>query len=276
MKQLRVPAPDGRTPEQLRRHYEVERELADRLRGAPREERRTLYSAVYDELFRRVPDHPQLTWRSDPAERAEAVAVQLQVLGPFLSPESTLLEIGAGDCALSLAAARTVRHVYALDVSAEITRDLDTPDNFELILSDGTSVPVPAGSVDVAYSNQLMEHLHPDDAEEQLRNIYEALAPGGAYVCITPNRLLGPADISKYFDEVATGFHLKEYTNRELAALCREVGFRRVRALVWLKWFGVAVPAGVSGSVEMIAARVPRPLRMPFARLLGVTMIARR
>jgi hypothetical protein len=31
-----------------------------------------------------------------------------------------------------------------------------------------------------------MEHLHPEDAFEQLRNIIRALAPGGRYVCITP------------------------------------------------------------------------------------------
>ena len=33
---------DSRTPEQLRQHYEVERELADRLRHATKEQRRTL------------------------------------------------------------------------------------------------------------------------------------------------------------------------------------------------------------------------------------------
>ena len=42
-------SPPGRDPEALRRHYEVERELADRLRGAAPDERRHLYGAVYDE-----------------------------------------------------------------------------------------------------------------------------------------------------------------------------------------------------------------------------------
>jgi SAM-dependent methyltransferase len=263
-----------RTREQLRRHYEVERELADRLRAAPAEERKRLYSSVYDELFRRVPDHPQLTWKADAAERAQTVEAQLAVLDRFLSPDTAFLEIGAGDCALSLAASERVRRVYALDVSAEITRDLETPENFELILSDGTSVPVAEGSVEVAYSNQLMEHLHPDDAKQQLLEIRRALAPGGVYVCITPNRLLGPADISKHFDPVATGFHLKEYTNGELASLCREVGFRRVQALVWLKWFGIRVPSFVPAAAERLAERLPRNARRPFGRLLGVNLIA--
>lgn len=36
--------------------------------------------------------------------------------------------------------------------------------NFVLILSDGSNVAVPPSTVHVAYSNQLIEHLHPDDA----------------------------------------------------------------------------------------------------------------
>ena len=44
----------------LREHYLIERELADRLRSAPRSERGALYSELYDELFRRVPYHPML------------------------------------------------------------------------------------------------------------------------------------------------------------------------------------------------------------------------
>ncbi len=41
---------DQRPASLVRQHYEVEKELADRLRQASREERRTLYGAVYDEL----------------------------------------------------------------------------------------------------------------------------------------------------------------------------------------------------------------------------------
>ena len=96
------------------------------------------------------------------------------------------------------------------------------------MLSDGCTVPVPADSVTLAYSFQVMEHIHPDDALEQLRNLFTAIAPGGSYMCVTPSRLNGPHDVSKFFDPVARGFHLKEYTNAELARLFRAVGFSRV------------------------------------------------
>ncbi len=205
---------------------------------------------------------------------------QLRLLGPYLKPHTTFLEIGAGDCALSLHVAPRVGRVYGLDVSEEITRDLPTPGNFDLILSDGVSIPVTPGTVDIAYSNQLMEHLHPEDAEEQLSNIYTALAPGGAYMCITPNRLVGPSDISAYFDDVATGFHLKEYTNTELAGLCRRAGFTRTRSVVWLKWVAVSLPTALPGGLEFVLER-RRQARLPAGRLrtqleraLGINMVA--
>jgi SAM-dependent methyltransferase len=218
--------------EQLREHYEVEKELADRLRNASREERRTLYGAVYDELFQRVPQHPQRTRQDDAAATNAAVAGQVEMLAPFLDREVTFLEVGAGDCAVSAAVAERVEKVYAVDVSEEITRGLTLPENVELRLSNGTDIPVAPRSVDVCYSNQLMEHLHPDDAFEQVRNLYDCLKPGGVYLCVTPNRVTGPHDISMFFDTRATGFHLKEYTIRELRQLFTQVGFSSVTVLV--------------------------------------------
>jgi hypothetical protein len=137
---VRIPKDEKRTLEQLREHYEIERELAARLRRAPREERRRLYGPLYDELFRRVPLHPQLTEKGDPGARAADVARQMKFLRRFLRPDSVFLEIGAGDCGLSLEVAKHAKRVFAVDVSAEISGGQGCP--LELIV-DG-SVPVPA------------------------------------------------------------------------------------------------------------------------------------
>lgn len=258
-----------RPPALLRQHYEVERELADRLRRATREERRSLYGPVYDELYQRVPHHPQLTRKSSAELTRQALTPQLRLLRRYLRPETTLLEIGPGDCALSMELAPRVRQVYGLDVSEEITHRLSLPTNFKLILSDGTSVPLPPETVDVAFSNQLMEHLHPDDALEQLEGIWRALRPGGVYICITPNRLNGPHDISQHFDSVATGFHLKEYTVGELSRLFKQVGFRKVQALLGMR--GACVPAPVAPVIagEMVLGLVPPKARRMLGRTIG-------
>ena len=262
------PAIEGerRTPTQIRAHYEVERELANRLRTASGPERRRLYSLVYDELFRRVLDHPMLTQRPSAVDKEMAISAEVALLMPFLDDSTTFLEVGPGDCALSLQIAKTVKKVYAVDVSGEITGDSARPDNFTLIISDGCTIPVPPNSVDVAYSNQLMEHLHPDDAAEQLRNIATALVPGGIYICITPNRLTGPHDVSMYFDTVATGFHLKEYTIAELTTFLRRAGFERVRAHVGGRGRYINLPVDLLIWCERLLGLLPNDISGPIAR----------
>lgn len=278
-----VGAAERRTPAELREHYLIERELADRLRNAPREARPGLYGEVYDELFRRVPHHPQLAQRSRPeraAARAREVQRQLRFLRRFLGPGVAFAEIGAGDCALALRAAALAGRVYAVDVSRRITSGIAPPANFALVLTDGSRVPLPDASVQFAFSDQLMEHLHPDDAAEQLRDIRRALAPGGRYLCITPNRLLGPQDISAHFDDVATGLHLKEYSARELRRLLLDSGFAAVRFYAGARGWFVPVPYALLALLEAALARLPRPVRRrlrrfpPLRALLGVRALA--
>lgn len=271
---------ETRTPDQIRAHYEVERELADRLRRAPAHERLRLYSEVYDALFERVPDHPQLSKAGHKAVRTREVARELGFLNRFLTPKTVFLELGAGDCALARKVVSLVRTTYALDVSEVITAAAREGGGIHVVLSDGVSVDVPPGTIDVAYSNQLMEHLHPDDARMQLTNIWRSLAPGGRYVCVTPNRLSGPHDVSQYFDSVATGFHLKEYTVIELSRLMKGVGFGRVALYVSGRDRTLKLPVPMIASLEAVLQRFPHRARKalasrpPLRWALGIRIVA--
>ncbi len=270
------------TIEQIKDHYEIEKELASRLRNSTREERQQLYTSVYDELFKRVPYHPQLTQKLSTEDSARFVALSMQFLRRFLNPNSIFLEVGPGDCSLSLEVAKHVRKVYAVDVSNEITKGLNFPQNFELLISDGVSIPVAENSINIVYSDQLMEHLHPDDAIDQLQNIYKVLIPGGLYICSTPNQLSGPHDVSRCFDEVATGFHLKEYLVNELYNLFRQAGFSKVSLYKSYKQISVKIPllpitVFMLKRCEEIISRLPFPLRRKIANLLilfrGMTVV---
>jgi len=272
-----------RSLERIRAHYLVERELADRIRRAKGpEERRHIFSTMYDELFERVPDHPRLISDHDRMERrARDLERNLAQLRPYLSEDCSFLEIGAGDCALSVQVASRVRHVYAVDISDQ-TQGRALPSNCELVISDGRSIPVPEGSVDVAFSDQLMEHLHPDDAMEQLRGIRDCLRPGGTYVCVTPNRLYGPTDVSGYFDDVARGFHLREYSLREIRRLFTTSGFGHLDVYVGARgWFARCPPRPLE-TVETVLERLPSRMRRRFAgtrplrALLGIRVAAKR
>ena len=176
--------------------------------------------------------------------------------------------------------ARKVKRVIALDVSHEITRRDDLPSNVELKIFDGVEVPVAAGTVDIVYSHQVMEHVHPDDAVVQLQTIYRSLRPGGAYVCVVPNRISGPHDISRHFDEVATGFHMREYTTGELAVLFRSSGFRRTKSFVGAKGHYFAVPQLLLIALERLLDKMPYQVRAgvgrrtPVRQLLEIRMAA--
>src|SRR5262249_27813151 len=155
----KVPPDEKRTPEQLRQHYEVEKEIGARLRQAPAEERLGLYPILYDELYRRVPLHPRLTRKADPLLAKGAVDDSMALLKHFLKPDSVYLEIGPGDCGLTLHVSRQVKQAYAVEVSTEATKHIQPPSNMKLIISDGKTIDVPPGTVTVAYSNQVMEHI---------------------------------------------------------------------------------------------------------------------
>ncbi len=259
--------PVGRPIDRLRFHYEIERELAQRLREAPAEARGALYGDLYNELFARVADHPQLTVPKDPNSIRAGVAEQLRMVRAFLAPGGSFLEIGAGDCALSLAVCGYASTVRAIEVSDTIAEVADPPPEFELLITDGTALPVPPGSVDLVYSNQLIEHLHPDDAATQAANIATALRPGGKYICITPHRLLGPADISAFFTRgPAEGFHLREYTTRELSDLFGSAGFSKVHVLASHRGHALELPAPPFLLLDALFGMLPSRLRSRLKR----------
>lgn len=197
--------------------------------------------------------------RKRSAEQARmAVNAQMACLRRLLTPETRFLEIGPGDCALSVEVARRVATVIAVDVSDEVTRRANAPSNFRLCISDGRTIPADDGSVDLAYSNQLIEHLHPEDVSAQLAEVHRVLEPGGRYLCITPHRMSGPHDVSGYFDDEPRGFHLREYSAGDLVELFRAAGFSRVELLVGLKQRYARCPLAVALVWEALLSSLPR------------------
>lgn len=217
---------ETRTQEQLLRHYQVEKELADRLRASTREERAHLFATLYQELFDRVPDHPRLTRIETAEDRQRLMQRQWRLLEPLLKPEMSFLEIAPGDCLLSYEAAKHVAKSYAADISDQRGPHLPpAPPNFTFVVYDGYDLPLEPNSIDAAFSYQFLEHLHPDDMRPHLELILRALKPGGFYLFSTPHCFTGPHDISRHFSDVPQGFHLKEWTHYEFFDLLKELGF---------------------------------------------------
>lgn len=261
-------------PDRIRAEYELEKTLAARLLNSTKEERSSLYEQCYSELYSRFPNLLGESFESE-----TDLDRRVRFLKKFLKADSVFLEIGPGNCALALKVAGLVKNIYAVDVHEPDTLCESIPKNFRFIRFNGRNIPLTNNSVDIIYSHQVTEHLHPDDAVEQLKSIYDSLAPGGTYICITPNRLTGPHDISKFFDTAATGLHLKEYTNAELAAAFRKAGFSKVTAYAGAKGAYLPLPLPVILFMEGILGKLRYNIRklvlkaLPLRIFLGVRLV---
>lgn len=84
---------------------------------------------------------------------------------------------------------------------------------------------------DIAFSDNVLEHLVPEDAKLHLSNIYHGLNLGGKLIIIMPNKLFSPWDVTRIKDfsqsgkTGAKGGHVNESTHIEMVKTLKEAGF---------------------------------------------------
>lgn len=216
--------------ERTKKHYLLEKSLAQRILASPREERTQTVIKAYNTLFSEIPWHSQFQELNENKKIAE----KRMHFEHLLNQDADILDIGAGSAywVRYLAKNHSGRCV-GIDISKKILRQKpDDPPNLELYIMNAVDLQFPTGSFDLVLSSQMIEHLHPDDIQAHCASVYKVLKQDGVYAFDTPSRLDGPHDVSRHFDEVATGFHLKEWTYRELTRCLRKVGFRKLRSMV--------------------------------------------
>ncbi len=264
--------------ERISAHYELEKRLAARIMNAPSDERAGVSLEAYDELFRSIP------WHDGHHDGEELGAKLLEVYAPYLRqtrPDDRVLEIGCGLGTQARLFAERCRSYAGVDISEEVlTHRFDMPENVLLRVADAVNLfSFADDSFDMVMSSQLIEHLHPDDVHLHLAEVARVLAPGGRYVFETPNRVTGPHDVSRHFDDVATCFHLREYTNGEMLSMLREAGFRRFRSPFFRqaayekneRLASVAeFPADWKRPVERVVSMLPRGMRRRVGTALRV------
>jgi len=261
MKLLR-PLPAGRTAESLENQYVVEKGLADRLKHAGRAERRQIFSTMYDELFSKVPEHSRLKRRRSEDLTRRHNESKMGLVRRELGPAITFVEFGAGDCRFAVEVARHVGRALAVDISDQRDPNHPAPENFSLVVYDGCSLDaISEGSVDLVFSDQLIEHLHPEDTPEHFKLVHRILKTGGKYILSTPHAFTGPHDISKYFSYEPQGFHLKEWTYLELRDELSRHGFSRVAALKGFLGTTVTMPYAYVGMCERVIRLFPMAAR---------------
>lgn len=101
----------------------------------------------------------------------------------ILKKSMTVIDLGSGDGYLSRTVARYVKKVIAVDLSAEMLKELAKKarssgiKNIETLQNDGQAVQVNESSIDLVCANMYLHHI--DEPEYAIKEMYRVLKPGG-------------------------------------------------------------------------------------------------
>jgi SAM-dependent methyltransferase len=228
---------------------------------------------MYDELFAKVPDHPRLQNRDNEATIKRNNLSKIALLRSLLKKDKVVLEFAPGDCNFSYVLCDHAEHVIGVDISDQRKNNNESPGNFSLVIYDGYDLSeIVDNTIDVVFSDQLLEHFHVDDTHLHLETVKRILKHGGVYLFRTPHAYNGPHDVSKYFSHISEGFHLKEWTFNELKDLLIEIGYRDVYAVWNAKNITIRLPFFYFSTVETILSIMPAGIKRRVSRYLLPTI----
>lgn len=251
--------PPNRSYQQVYNHYMVEKELANRIKSSNREERKHIYATMYDELFSKVPDHPRLTKRNSKIISNKSAEKKLNFLKSFVDKSKIFVEFAPGDCRFSYNISKYFKTVIGIDISDQRNKTDSVPDNFKLVIYDGYNLnAIKDNSIDIMYSDQLIEHFHPDETMSHFKIVHRLLKQGGKYVFCTPHSYSGPHDVSQYFSYEPECFHLKEWNYKELKELLKELGYTKFQGYWVAKGLKFRMPILYFETVERILSLFPK------------------
>ena len=263
--------------------FNLEIKLSNILRKtAKHSERGKLYYILYNKFFDQMSNNPRFHISKN--YKNNRINKKIEFLSKFINQSTKLIEIGTGDGRLIIGLSTYIKQAIGVDV-AEIVlpSHQKVPNNIEFFVSkDGISLPSKFNYFDMAYSNQLLEHFHPYDAELHLFKVYHALAKNGHYIFQTPHKYFGPHDVSKYFYNTPKGFHIKEYCNYELYFLLKKVGFYKIKLITSLKGQIIHLPIIISIIIEYFLLCFPYNIRKslslktPFRKFINGHIIAKK
>jgi 2-polyprenyl-3-methyl-5-hydroxy-6-metoxy-1,4-benzoquinol methylase len=277
--------------DKIKEQYEIERNYAAQIKRAPKysDTRKNLLHQAYTEVTK-----IQLTYPSYLAADYDFGAYLAPVITNLPLSGKKVLEVGCGTGSLCVALAEKGFSTTGIDLSAtRIDKAKDRAkqakqDNCEFMVCNMMEANLPDADFDLVVNDNVLEHIPSDESLEFILRCKAKLKSGGWLITITPNRLVGPYDISRYFlprGTVAQGLHLLEYTFTELYALMNGAGFGKLYTLPTTAC--IAARLGLNKSLrfwcyksilmEILLRIIPGPWRSPrlFRVLVSDIILAR-
>jgi SAM-dependent methyltransferase len=247
------------------RHWELEKTLTQRLLQSTPEARWETFEECYTTLYAELPWLNQIRESGSFPDPDLYYSDWLSVIG---SPPKRVYEVGSGKGSFVKYLAGLGYDCTGTDVTRERGKMFDsgTP-GLKWGITDGVHLArfERPGTYDIVISDQLIEHLHPDDLVEHFQGALAILKTGGSYIFRTPHYCFGPSDVSRIFKcEKSEGMHLKEYTYQEIVAALRRAGFDDVRAIP-------SVPYIIRGAIGLRTR--PRPSSVYLKYLLTIEKV---
>ena len=150
---------------------------------------------------------------------------------------ASIIDYGCGQGFMLQSISRQLETKKLTGIDVFIPDDLKTHSNIKFIESNIITHQF-VEKFDVAFSDNVLEHLVPDDAKLHLTNIYKNLNQGGKLIIIMPNRLFSPWDVTRIKDFsqsgklVAQGGHVNESTHFEMVEQLRKIGFKKFETIL--------------------------------------------
>lgn len=220
------------TEEMIPTHWSLERRLTRELLASTRESRWATFERCYTTLYGELDWLNRLIGSTSTTPAADRYRHWGELVG---TQPKCIYEVGSGKATMISYLAQLGHQCTATEITRErgAMHAVQHP-NLRWTQTDGVNLAhfEPSNSFDFVISDNVIEHLHPDDLTLHLSGAREILKNGGKYLLAVPHRWFGPSDISRVFKyEIACGMHLKEYTYRELSKALRLAGFSVVASV---------------------------------------------
>lgn len=249
----------------LQEMFFFEREARKRLLATTKENRVETFEAVYGEFYSRF--GTRMADENSPKALSEKLKWESLLFSPLASPGGDILELGCGQAVLIRELARKGMRCVGLD--AHVREAGEANDNLAFVQGNAVE-PELDSRFDLVFSDQMLEHLHPEDVPRHFAAVRKLLKPNGCYAFCSPSALIGPADVSAHFGcKMAEGLHLKEWAYRELWPLLQQAGYTKARSLLLNPRLTCGKHIYISIQSKMLIEVLFRPMPRKVRRLVG-------
>jgi SAM-dependent methyltransferase len=137
-------------------------------------------------------------------------------LSEYISPQSTVLDIGSGYCDFI----NNIKAKGKIAIDADISSKKYCNSDVAFLNIKATEMEFEANSFDAVFASNLFEHLNEHDLDELTNKIYKCLKTNGKFFLIQPNYYYA---YRKYWDDFT---HIKAFSHVSLSDFLTSKGFK--------------------------------------------------